>query len=515
MPSEQHTASGCAFSLTAGSWDDAPTEEASDNRNIERWLTSNGSHPYYQPDTISGNRTAISRLLSLQPSQLPSSQALCPDEMSISQPQPTGLTARHSTGTLHPYLDAKGKWRYWPEWPGTSWNTPAALPLSLAPTTCIASPFNENPTTEWPTGSQDTQSWPQPIQHSEDVDPKEVFSKNYWGSLSPDSPSDHDFHWGAGVDLCSNATSASTFSQCSSNDSWRGPYDISGDPPNIDIIDTIPLCDQAKALVIDTSATRQSTLQPQLCTSRDPHQRLNTNVPNSTPLECQLMVGYENLNSISGTGTGNETQGSQVPHDARDVSKPDPYNCDHRLRGRSFLLNPMSCQTLNPCDIWPQARDFHASELLLNTTKDNTGAIDKLPACQFDDRGAAFAKMKRAESQSHLPKADQPNDTAPPNTSSQLVEEESCYTNKRPCSKSRNRRRDEFLVRSKLAGMSYKEIRTKGNFTEAESTLRGRFRTLTKRKEQRVRKPQWHETDVSSSHLSLTYCVCDSPSLLQ
>lgn len=57
--------------------------------------------------------------------------------------------------------------------------------------------------------------------------------------------------------------------------------------------------------------------------------------------------------------------------------------------------------------------------------------------------------------------------------------------------------RDEYLVQSKLAGMTYKEIRKQGGFTEAESTLRGRFRTLTKPKEARVRKPEFQEIDVS------------------
>jgi len=56
--------------------------------------------------------------------------------------------------------------------------------------------------------------------------------------------------------------------------------------------------------------------------------------------------------------------------------------------------------------------------------------------------------------------------------------------------------KDIFLVQSKLAGMSYKEIRRKGNFTEAESTLRGRYRTLTKHKAARVRKPEWYDNDV-------------------
>ncbi|KAH8745818.1 hypothetical protein F5883DRAFT_622873 [Diaporthe sp. PMI_573] len=55
--------------------------------------------------------------------------------------------------------------------------------------------------------------------------------------------------------------------------------------------------------------------------------------------------------------------------------------------------------------------------------------------------------------------------------------------------------RDDYLVRSKRLGMTYKEIRKQGGFTEAESTLRGRFRTLTKPKEARVRKPEFQEID--------------------
>ncbi|KAI1755496.1 hypothetical protein F4782DRAFT_527548 [Xylaria castorea] len=56
--------------------------------------------------------------------------------------------------------------------------------------------------------------------------------------------------------------------------------------------------------------------------------------------------------------------------------------------------------------------------------------------------------------------------------------------------------KNRFLVESKLAGMTYREIRRQGGFAEAESTLRGRFRTLTKNKEQRVRKPEWQDKDI-------------------
>ena len=66
----------------------------------------------------------------------------------------------------------------------------------------------------------------------------------------------------------------------------------------------------------------------------------------------------------------------------------------------------------------------------------------------------------------------------------------------------RRHAKDDFLVRSKRSGMSYRDIRCKGNFKEAESTLRGRYRTLTKCREQRVRKPQWHPKDVSLQSLN-------------
>lgn len=59
--------------------------------------------------------------------------------------------------------------------------------------------------------------------------------------------------------------------------------------------------------------------------------------------------------------------------------------------------------------------------------------------------------------------------------------------------------KDELLVQYKEAGMGYKEIKQLGGFSEAVSTLRGRYRTITKPKEARVRKPAWTDRDVSFS----------------
>ncbi|KAI0165856.1 hypothetical protein GGR57DRAFT_497324 [Xylariaceae sp. FL1272] len=56
--------------------------------------------------------------------------------------------------------------------------------------------------------------------------------------------------------------------------------------------------------------------------------------------------------------------------------------------------------------------------------------------------------------------------------------------------------KNQFLVESKRKGLTYREIKRMGDFPEAESTLRGRYRTLTKNKEHRVRKPEWQEKDI-------------------
>jgi len=61
----------------------------------------------------------------------------------------------------------------------------------------------------------------------------------------------------------------------------------------------------------------------------------------------------------------------------------------------------------------------------------------------------------------------------------------------------RDTSKDELLVNCKAQGMSYKQIKELGGFDEAESTLRGRYRALTKPREARLRKPEWGKREVS------------------
>jgi hypothetical protein len=67
---------------------------------------------------------------------------------------------------------------------------------------------------------------------------------------------------------------------------------------------------------------------------------------------------------------------------------------------------------------------------------------------------------------------------------------------------------DSMLVALRQQGVSYKTIKSKLNLDEAESTLRGRYRTLTKPKNERLRKPVWDPADVSPLHLLDSFYRC-------
>lgn len=56
---------------------------------------------------------------------------------------------------------------------------------------------------------------------------------------------------------------------------------------------------------------------------------------------------------------------------------------------------------------------------------------------------------------------------------------------------------DQILLDGKRSGLTYKEIRKRMPSKIAESTLRGRYRSLTKARKDRVRKPVWTKNDVS------------------
>jgi hypothetical protein len=118
---------------------------------------------------------------------------------------------------------------------------------------------------------------------------------------------------------------------------------------------------------------------------------------------------------------------------------------------------------------------------LFNTTLDRSAFSDPSPVLlstrAMTEDGLALASLSTA------------NELVLP---SEPVEQASRYVPEI----SRNTR-DEYLQEARRRGLSYKEIKRRGGFAEAESTLRGRIRILSKPKEMRVRKPQWSRSDVS------------------
>lgn len=71
------------------------------------------------------------------------------------------------------------------------------------------------------------------------------------------------------------------------------------------------------------------------------------------------------------------------------------------------------------------------------------------------------------------------------------------YSRLHPAAAAEKRSLDARLVHLRDLGWSYARIRKEGGFHQGESTLRGRYRTLTKPKDRRVRKPEWKRNDVS------------------
>jgi hypothetical protein len=118
-------------------------------------------------------------------------------------------------------------------------------------------------------------------------------------------------------------------------------------------------------------------------------------------------------------------------------------------------------------------------------------AIDATPPSS-SPAARALADLKPKPARRALP-------TAPSSSASAAASSGADASGAMGTTAAERREKDQFLVEAKRAGMTYREIRRKGGFAEAESTLRGRYRALTKNKEARVRKPEWTEKDVSAS----------------
>lgn len=103
------------------------------------------------------------------------------------------------------------------------------------------------------------------------------------------------------------------------------------------------------------------------------------------------------------------------------------------------------------------------------------------PPRKESSTGSAPRRMRKAG----MPAPPPPTNNAPPPTTTIGAADSAQYEEN-----------DALLVQYRRMGISYKTIKTRLNLDEAESTLRGRYRTLTKPKNERLRKPVWSEDDV-------------------
>lgn len=147
----------------------------------------------------------------------------------------------------------------------------------------------------------------------------------------------------------------------------------------------------------------------------------------------------------------------------RDVSKRPPASPEEDVHADSLFYPCASMSDSSPSS--------HASIVSENST---------LPTCPRKSRSRPIAIAARPTTPSPLP--------TPPTVFKAYADDEEG---------GRRESQDAYLVGMRQRGYSYKEIRAGGNFYEAESTLRGRYRTLTKDREQRVRTPKWTDNDVS------------------
>ncbi|KIW65614.1 hypothetical protein PV04_07858 [Phialophora macrospora] len=119
-------------------------------------------------------------------------------------------------------------------------------------------------------------------------------------------------------------------------------------------------------------------------------------------------------------------------------------------------------------------------------------AMDYLsPTSQYREADASLAMNYR-------PQYPDPEDFETPVSSTPGLTSASTTPNGQQAARGaqRDTSKDALLVRLRQDGKSYKQIKETGGFEEAESTLRGRYRTLIKPKEARVRKPEWRDRDI-------------------
>lgn len=512
MSKDTYVGPGCTSSLALGPANGSPMKKkAKSDSNVEQWLASSLSCPSFPSAYVPRDGSEFSAGAFLQnPSQLSDPQKDWLHAMSVLSERPTQRMARDSAIPLNAYPDLGWQRTCWAD---PLWGLQSGDSMLFRPLDCSRE-SRTMPVTNASTISPDVYHWPGWAQSSMAVDPKETLAMS---SLSPDldtlqsvtmvtdhesarSSPEYDSHY-------SSITPTATSSQASSGRTLLGSNTSYGSSGGTDEITLMCDCcphEQASSPAIYTGITPQpqsefEAVDPRVSRFRGGLLASNFSIPKSVPLDCRPTTISEKSEATWDIPIEYLCQGGIRPdNDAASAYEPTVHDYSNQTGSRPNFSGQYSCQTLKPSDLFEQSADLHASELPTPNTDSEKKCLQLLKIQQIpdDDRAARPAEVPL---QCHYSKDANYSPTSPVSCTSQLHHKDSRSSFRKLSSRSRRRACDDFLVRNKLAGMSYREIRARGHFTEAESTLRGRFRTLTKRKEQRVRKPQWHQKDVSSS----------------
>lgn len=214
-----------------------------------------------------------------------------------------------------------------------------------------------------------------------------------------------------------------------------------------------------------------------------PPRALATISPKALALDVTVPLSLSGSSQGSVLHISDSSSNESSDDDHSEFSSPESYAIDEPQNRRSRQILPSSGTLSQMVPILP-SNDPTSSR----TTKKRPTRLTNISVSNNKKKNSPPPTSKLSEmSRSSVHKRIEPKPMDyPSNAQSSTLAKAMQYRDAK----------DDFLVRSKLAGMSYKDIRKKGNFTEAESTLRGRFRTLTKHKTARVRKPEWNENDV-------------------
>jgi hypothetical protein len=163
------------------------------------------------------------------------------------------------------------------------------------------------------------------------------------------------------------------------------------------------------------------------------------------------------------------TNASKQTDTAKWFGSSSPY-------GRSQIVSPGTTTWYPPDYVGPQlaaAQNFHDQQTVFDSRPSST-------MTPFDRRSmqrVQWSNKSNVPTQSHL----QSHFVMPLNDGE----------------RAQRKKEDELLLQMKRDGRTYRDIRKALDRKVAESTLRGRYRSLTKPRRERVRAPKWTGADVS------------------